>query len=80
MGPHCKRIPKAQVQPWNDKTISNSPALKREKGSMNRVYKNYSVQVNIVYKMTVCMAQREFEDNLQEHGLQFSFACTRAIK
>jgi len=43
VGPHCKRISKAQVQPWNDKNISNSQALKRKKKQVNTVCKNYNV-------------------------------------
>lgn len=48
--------------------------------NVNIVCKNYSVEVNTVCKMTICKAQREYEDNLQEHGLQFSLPYTRTTR
>ena len=61
MGPHCDKVPKAQLHPLNDETILNGKVLKRNGRH------EYSAQVNIVcknivYKMNIVCKNDSLQD------------------
>ena len=58
---HCKRISKAQVQPWTDMTILNNPGQKRKRNGRQE----YSLQE----------LQCTSEYNLQEYSVQVNTVC-----